>query len=239
MILYKTPITIEMKNNKLIANGEEIESSIRTFSDMKDVLAEEPEEEGDAYYMFRRVFQVNDIRYDITLIPDWTFGEERPKTYGHCHPIAEHGLTYPEVYQLLDGEGVFILQRELRDGSFFVSVVEAKAGDVVLIPPNFCHVSVNCGKALLLANAVYNSFNPDYSLFKRNRGAAYYLTKEGIFNQNPNYIVAKNERITPKQLNARYGFDSEDILTELYSNPRKFEFLKRPSLLTIQQNHFI
>lgn len=232
MMLYEQPVRIELAQKTIIVDKKQVSPTIRTFSEMADVLKDRPEEDGDAYYMYRGLIKTGDLRYDITLIPQWKDKSECAKTYGHCHPIAEKRLTYPEVYQVLDGEAVFILQKESANGDFLVSIVEAGKGDILLIPPNFCHNSINSGKGnLLLANIVAEVFSPDYSMYKRNRGAAYYLMKNKIFMQNPGYIVTKNERVKPTDINRKYSFSCGDLLNEFYKNPGYFEFLKKPSLL--------
>jgi len=234
MMLYEKPIRLELKEKRLFADGKEIIPSVRDFSELSDVLMGDIEKTGDAYYMFRNIAEKNGIRYDITLIPQWDLDTEYAKTYGHCHPVAEEKLSYPEIYQVLSGEANFILQKEMKDGSFKVSVVQAKKGDVILMPPNYCHVSINPLKEdLLLANLVSISFNSNYLLFKENRGAAYYYTKERGFVQNPHYLVYENEKINSEELNKRYNIKFKDLLAGLYENPGQFEFLNKPSLLEI------
>ncbi|MFH1221578.1 MAG: glucose-6-phosphate isomerase family protein [Candidatus Micrarchaeota archaeon] len=235
MNIYEKPFRIEIDGTKLVVDGRTFVPAVRTFKDLLPVLMEEPDKDGEAYYMYREVYKVGSLRYDITLIPRWQLKSEFAKTYGHCHPIAEKTLTYPEVYQVLDGEAIFLLQKELRDGSFSVSTVEAKKGDVLLIPPNFCHTTVNPGAGpLLLANIVSDAFTPDYSFYKRNHGAAYYYTGEKIFRQNASYMITKNERVHVAEINLRYGFQCRDLLAEFYASPDKFAFLNKPSLLKLE-----
>lgn len=235
MILYSQPIHIELLGKTLIAGKKTIQPSVRTFADLKDVMKEEPTNDGDAYYMYREIAKQNDIRYDITVIPQWE-ETEMAKTYGHCHPIAENHLSFPEIYQILQGEAFFLLQRELANGSFFVSIVEGKKGDVLLIPPNFCHTTINRGQEqLILANLVSDNFTSDYSMYKKNHGAAYYVMASGDFVQNPYYIISNNERVSPIQINKRYGVEFSDLLAEFFHSPQKFDFLNHPSLLKI--NH--
>ncbi len=234
--IYETPLRIELIGSRLFVNGNEQTRSTRKLSELKDVMMSDIDisEHGDLemYYVFRNIFKSNGIRYDNTLIPDRRIAGECAKTYGHCHPIAEKNLSYPEIYQVLTGEAVFILQTESSGRGVDVIIVDAKKGDVVLIPPNYCHVSINAGSEnLLLGNAVADEFESDYTVFKENHGAAYYYSENGELIHNTNYFIAKNKRITANELNSIYNFKCNDILTELYSNPKKFEFLKKPSLL--------
>ncbi|WP_301664617.1 glucose-6-phosphate isomerase family protein [Methanoculleus frigidifontis] len=98
----------------------------------------------------RRWLAEQNVRFDITVIPPGAVGGEYVKTKGHYHPLTPAGIGYPELYQVLAGEAHYLLQRKnLRD----VVVVTAKAGEFVLIPPGYGHVTVNPGKEnLVMAN---------------------------------------------------------------------------------------
>ncbi|MFA5349546.1 MAG: glucose-6-phosphate isomerase family protein [Candidatus Paceibacterota bacterium] len=184
------------------------------------------------YLMYREIYSNQDIRFDITVIASRTIGEEYAKTYGHKHPKSPDGKNYPEVYQILYGDAKFILQKENSNGSFEVIIISAKKGDILLIPPGFGHVSINISDSepLFLSNLVSVLFESDYSEYKQNRGAAAYYTKNGPV-QNTNYIIKSITNLSCFELNKKYGFFSKDLLTEFYSNPEKFQFLNKPSLL--------
>ena len=129
------------------------EPSVRTLNDMRCVLAN-PGQPGSMplYYMYRDLaltagdrayLREQNVRFDITVIPPGTVGGEYVKTKGHYHPLNPSGIGYPELYQVLAGEALYLLQRsDLGD----IVAVAAKAGEFVLIPPGYGHVTVNAGK---------------------------------------------------------------------------------------------
>jgi len=234
-MLYKKPVNIELIEDKLIVEGKENEFSVRKLSDMQDVLmgmkTVHPEEDRIVYYMYRNVVFADTLRYDITYVTPTMLYQEYPKTFGHYHPIAEKKLSYPEIYHVLRGEATYLLQKNNTDGSVDVMKIKANEGDVVLIPPNYGHVTINAAeKGLIMANVVSSKFKSEYDYYRENKGAAYYLTKEGYV-QNQNYIVREFKKIEPKELNREYGLIVDDLLEEFYSKPEKFEFLEKPSLL--------
>jgi glucose-6-phosphate isomerase len=236
IILYEKPLKLELVGHLLFVNGNQHQKSVRTIPQMAKTLmgqvALEDLEVLDLYYMYRSVLRKDGMRFDITLIPPLTVAGECAKTHGHYHPKSEDGLAYPEVYQVLNGSAVFIMQKKNRNGSVDVSIVSAKARDVVLIPSGYGHVTINSGDdALVLSNLVYDMFEPMYHEYDENRGAAYYYLKEGNIVQNGSYVVERNERVTPAELNARYGFSCSDLLSEFYATPQKFAFLQKPKLL--------
>ena len=162
------------------------EPSVRTVGDMACVLADpdgiSPSLDPDTplYYMYRdlamnekdrEILSRQNIRYDITVIPPAVLGGEYVKTKGHYHPENPAGIGYPELYQVLAGEAHFLLQRkDLSD----VVAVAASAGEFVLIPPGYGHVSINAGKeVLVMSNLVSTQFESEYELYEEMRGGAY------------------------------------------------------------------
>ena len=235
-VLYEKPLRVELAENQVFVDSRPHKRDVRKISELRDVLRGRvvPDLEGDpeAYYMFRQVYKKDGLRFDITVIPAMVVEGECAKTYGHSHPQAEEGLGYPEVYQVLGGTAIFLLQRANRDRSVDVAMIRAEAGQVLLIPPNYGHVTINpSGETLVLANVVADGFESDYSEFKENRGAAFYYLSDGNIEQNAAYVVKNMARPTAAEFNKKFGFSCKDILSELESSPERFEFLKKPSLL--------
>lgn len=162
----------------------EIKPSIRYAKDMQDVLlSKECNENEELYYMFRGVDGKANLRYDITEIPAKTIGNEFVKTKGHYHD------DFQEIYIVLEGEAFFLMQKgkdNIEDAYF----VHAKKGDIVLIPFEYGHITINPSKTnLKMANWVSNDCGHDYDSIAKKSGAAYFYTKEGwIKNNNYNNI---------------------------------------------------
>ena len=235
LLLYDAPMKIELKGHDIYVN-EVLKKNIRYLSAMSEVFKEIIDIDAlgnlEMYYMFRRVYTTNGICYDITLLPPLTIDEECNKTYGHYHQQAENGMSYPEIYHVLEGNAVFILQKKNRDASINAHVIKATKGEVIFIPPNYGHVTVNPSKEiLLLSNTVADGPESDYSEYKKERGAAIYYTVDGNILQNNNYVIKEIERTNVKKFNKKFNFVCDDLLVQFYNNPEKFEFLKKPSLL--------
>ncbi len=232
MILYEEPMKIELIDGLIFVNGNQHPKDIRTVEQMKDVSYSEVAGSGDAYYMFRDIYKENDIRFDITVIPPNALGEECMKTYGHYHPKSSDGIEYAEIYQVLNGKAIYLLQKPNSNGTVEVIIVDANKGDVVLIPPGYGHITINAGDdTLVMSNLVYDKFSSVYGDFKENRGGAYYYLKSHTWEHNTNYIIANNERYKPEQINRKYEFSSKDLLAELRADPHKFAFLEKPNLI--------
>jgi glucose-6-phosphate isomerase len=208
-------------------------AEIRRASDLKPVLACPDKLKGDfdAYYMFRDIYESEEdkrkildarLRYDFTIIPPAEIGGESVKTYGHYHPTNSAGLTYPEIYQVLEGKAIFVIQR--REGEKLVDciAIEAEKGDLIIVPPSCGHVTINpTKKVLLTSNWVCRDFNSIYDPYTRLRGACYYyIDHEWV--KNGNYTAVPEIRFLEP-------FDNQE--EEMYyfvDEIEKLEFLIAP-----------
>jgi len=148
--------------------GFDGDKDVRRFRDMKEMFLQTEEGVDALYYMFRGVDLFDSIRYDITVLLPGTVGKEYIKTKGHYHPDS-----YPEVYEVLNGKALYLLQKseEPYDLVDDVIVVEAKAGDKVVIPPHYGHVTINSGEGvLIMSNLVSTMFSSIYEPYERKKG---------------------------------------------------------------------
>jgi glucose-6-phosphate isomerase len=177
-------------------NGPLPEPGIRLADELRPVLADpDCRYDGEMYYMYRDVagpdsdriwLREQGIRYDITVIPPRELCGEYIKTVGHYHPDNPEGAGYPEIYEVLKGHAHYLLQaHDLSQ----VIVVDAHAGDLVMVPPGFGHVTINPANdtVLQMANLVSSLFQSDYREYEKRRGAAYYEMTNGDFIKNPSY----------------------------------------------------
>ncbi|MFA5086171.1 MAG: glucose-6-phosphate isomerase family protein [Candidatus Paceibacterota bacterium] len=158
---------------------------IRRLKDMRGVLMDDfaidSDPEKELYYMYRGVRSENGLRYDITVIPPCLIGDEYVKTKGHFH-CDNKG----EIYIVIKGEALFLFQKgteEVED----VYAVKAEAGESVIIPAGYGHVTINPGNETLeLANWVSPECVSDYKSIMDRKGACYYYSTKGWI-KNDNY----------------------------------------------------
>lgn len=169
---------------------------IRYLHEMKPVLYDrawaETVEDFEVYRFWRgespeRKWQrpeIKGLRYDITIIWPKMLGKEFAKTKGHCHKTKE-------LIKVLEGEAFYFFQKGNENEIEDVYVVKAKAGNFVLVSPEFYdHLTINPSleKRMVMANWINPECENDYSLFEKTRGACYYYTTEGWI-KNKNYKV--------------------------------------------------
>jgi len=223
---------------------KELKPDIRSKSQMRDVLLDEdadgPEE---LYYMYRGVCRQQDeellaqygLRYDVTVIRPGRLGREYIKTAGHYHPLKPGTeFTYPEVYEVLAGKAHYLLQTEPDEDGVEAIIIEAKAGDKVLIPPGYGHITINpAADFLIMSNWVAAEFSSIYEPIKELRGGAFY--EVAADNEEEQFLVNPRYKPTPR-LQAQSPVDRPEfglvqgrpMYLEFLRAPEKFKFLTAP-----------
>lgn len=213
----------------------------RTLAEMREVLLDPSflhyaDLKRPVYFIYRGLhlserdgvlLRERGLRYDITLLPPGTLGKEFVKTVGHYHPPAPGGVTYPELYEVLEGEAHYLLQKAGVEGRVEeVVVVRAQAGAKVLIPPGYGHVTINPSrKVLRMANLVADGFQSLYEPYRKAGGAAYFETTDGRFVPNPKWgLLPPLREAKPSREVAREG----EIYGWFRKDPDGLAFLTRP-----------
>ncbi|WP_420846921.1 glucose-6-phosphate isomerase family protein [Methanococcoides seepicolus] len=222
--------------------GVERQPNIRMLHDMKEVVYDHEwfgsVDDIELYYMFRHlslsekeleIMNRSHLRYDITVIPPNMLGCEFIKTAGHYHPnIPGQEISYPEVYQVLEGEATYILQKHEGDDIVDTVVIKAKKGDIVLIPPDYGHVTANASDEILkMANWVCCDFSSSYAPFRDMEGGAYYLLESGFVKNHRYEKLPEIRYITPTDI-PEFGLFCGRDMYDLVNDTEKLEFLKSP-----------
>lgn len=251
-------LTIELLLVHLVGKGNSMESTlkfgdkvtladVRRLHDMEDVLFDKEwfdrteEINKETYYMFRdlakneadfELIKAHHLRYDITVIPPGMLGSEYTKTVGHYHPLVPGtDISYPEIYQVLEGSATYLLQKvehEEEDIVLDVAVIKAEKGDIVIVPPGYGHVTINASeKTLKMANWVCRDFSSIYEPIKRLCGASYFLLKDG-FAKNTLYRKVPPIRYVKPLNNDKLGLKPEEDMYKLINKLEKLRFLTNP-----------
>lgn len=198
-------LNVTLTDANLLSFGENVsreEFSTRKQSDLAEVVHDKSISLSDepAYFMYRNVRATGDekelqdrsLRFDLTVIPGGMLGKEYMKTLGHYHPKKPGtAYSYPELYYVASGQATYIMQRKLADNRVDdVILARVTAGNAIVMPPNYGHVTVNeLGEPLVMANWVEATFESEYKDYKNLQGASYYLidkfgTAETMANQH-------------------------------------------------------
>ena len=183
----------------------------RKLRDMYDVLydqewAKKQDPDLVLYEMRRETKIKNNMRYDITIIPAKMLGKEFVKTKGHEH-IGRCG----EVYIVLEGQAIYLMQKRKNAIIEDVFCVKAKKGDIVIIPPDYGHITINPSKKdLKMANWLSKNCKSDYKILEKMQGACYFYilrpsSGQAGWKKNKNYAKVPKLRFEkPKKTMPRW-----------------------------------
>ncbi len=168
------------------ADLKNLKPDVRKLSEMREVILDREwlkiADDLELYYMYRKVKQENGLNHNITVIPAKMLGVEFIKTAGHIHMGPQQ-----EIYTVIEGEAIFLMQKTNGDTVEDVYAVKAKKGESAIIPSFYGHVTINpSNKNLKTGDWSSAETKSDYSLFKKLNGACYYYTKQGWV-KNENY----------------------------------------------------
>lgn len=217
--------------------GKTYRPDIRRIGDLKEVIFDKKwfkasKKNTPAYFMYRGLINKPGLRYDITIMPFKPFGQELPKTLGHYHSFAKPSkYRFPEIYEVISGNAIFLLQKLSGGKIKKVLIVSAKKGDRVILPPGYGHITMNAGPGLLkLANWMAVKSSSDYGLMVKKNGGAYFALRSGRkikwvknkkYGRLPKPEHKNNSDFTP-------SFFGSKELHDLSKNPSMLEFLKNP-----------
>ena len=203
--------------------------------------AQDLDKDISLYYIYRNVSLSSDsavlkthaIRYDLTLIWPGKIGYEAMHTAGHFHKTSPNKNKYPEIYQVITGEALFLLQHP-ESRRFYTA--KRGPGQYIMIPGECGHITVNASnEPLLVANVFSSTPNvTDYTTFKKHHGPAYYpISAQPItFQPNPAYdpafeLIHANTVSLPDTIPS-----SGSLYQNAVNNPHNFDLLNDPSTIT-------
>lgn len=225
--------------------------STRELDALRPVLLD-PDAEGPdvIYWMYRNtakpedaaLHEAHNLRYDLSAFRSITLGPEFMKTSGHYHPVIPGTkFAFPEVYEVLHGEALYVMQMVDDYAASPEEVVvedvimcRVKAGQKIIMPPGYGHVTVNTlDEPLLMTNWVSSRFSSFYGTVEDARGFSWYVMND---DGAPSYLENKSYaqgvpavRWAEVQEVPELGLTWD---TPMYracaQSPEKFEFLNDP-----------
>ena len=251
--LFGMPISLNEETGMLESTDSNIawEDYSRKYSGKMFGLLANPsyQTEDDPYYDFykaivandkRELFASHDLRYDSTVILAGDAAGECKKTAGHFHlPIEGHSYSYPELYQVIYGKALFVMQHVAdynTDGTMVVDdiiLAEVNAGEAVVIPPDYGHCTINIGEDIMVfINLVSTHSNNYYDSVKESHGMCMYAWKDGDgyrLEKNKSYNINCEPRVVTPINCKELGIEKDvPVYNKYLENPDLFKYLNTP-----------
>lgn len=199
------PVAFDVNTCELIL-GKELNTPsycIRKLHDLDEVWAKPVDDKDRVIYRYTSglyfredaaVWKAANLVYGIVIFAPGLVGGEYTKSFGQYHPpIPPSNLAPPEIYTVLSGVGLFLLQRATPPYEKIddVVIVKLQAGESLVVPPNYGHLQINVSaEPLVFSYVVRDGMKGQYDPFRARRGAAYYVMADGggvRYQFNPRY----------------------------------------------------
>ena len=235
-------LDVKLNNFKLIYDENQYlaKPKPREYTEAIPVYIRKDDHKQMLYWMYRyfeaekdrKVFEKANLEYDLTVIKNGKIGTEYIKTVGHYHANGlKAELTFPEVYEVIEGNVEYLLQTKPdKKGKVEVLLVQAEAGDKVVVPPGYGHISINIGSDVAVSANMQKADLPaeaDYDFYHKHEGGAFYRTDEGL-SPNTCYKIKKLRVVKPRE-KAEFGLErGKPLYSSFLENTEKFDYLLNP-----------
>jgi glucose-6-phosphate isomerase len=177
------------------------------------------------------------LLYGVVTYAAGRLGDEPIRSQGHIHKVSPFSdWSTPEVYEIWSGKAIIYMQETAKDQPGRCFAVEAKPGDVVIVPPYWAHATISADPEQPLTFGAWcdREYGFEYDAVRAHKGLAWFpvisASGEIEWQKNKNYLDC--ELITKKpevytQLSIEPG---KPIYTQFEENPEKFGFVPRPQV---------
>jgi glucose-6-phosphate isomerase len=177
----------------------------------------------ELYYVYRGIKKENEIRYDITAIPPQMLGQEFVRTKGN-----RNSNNFGELYTVLRGEAVFLVQRSKNDMVEDVYVIKAKRKDYILLPAECSVIIINTSrKELRTGNWVSEKNENVYKELEKMGGMCYFAIAKKSKVKSPAYQQTEQKsKINWVKNNNYKKIPKLRFKNPLKQKPKSLDFLK-------------
>ncbi|MBR5048029.1 MAG: glucose-6-phosphate isomerase [Erysipelotrichaceae bacterium] len=162
-------------------------------------------------------------------------GREPVRSQGHIHAVSPScGSSTGELYEIWHGKAGIFMQERAEDDPGRCFLVIAEEGDVVLVPPNWAHATINMDvkRNMTFGAWCVRDYGFDYAGVRAHHGVAYFpvIRENGEIEMtaNPHYqappCIIKKPRIY-EEFNLEPGVP---VYEQFRKDPDRFLFISRP-----------
>ena len=175
------------------------------------------------------------LLYGVVMYAAGRLGQEPIRSQGHIHKVSPLSLrSTPEVYEIWEGEGIIYMQENGDDNPGRCYAVSAKAGDVVIVPPDWTHATISANPSVPLVFGAWceRDYGFVYDKVRAHRGIAWFplFDDTGKLTWEPNPHYAKSELIckSPERYPELGIVAGEPVYTTFERDPDTFQYVPFP-----------
>ncbi|AMM44810.1 glucose-6-phosphate isomerase [Bacillus phage SP-15] len=177
------------------------------------------------------IFRAHGMRHEVLVLHPSSSKSRISRTNGIYLPLKDAKYPYTQVFQVIEGESIFLLQTQPYQAEIDCKFISADPGDIVYIPPGYGYTIFNRGdKDLVISSLVKNEVYYDVRTMQSMDGPVYEFSREEsklTFRVNDSYA---NSTVTTeydiRDLDVPDTFITGSIYEGFINYPETFNFLK-------------
>lgn len=159
------------------------------------------------------------------------------RSQGHIHSISKScNSSTPEVYQIEEGDAIIYMQENSDGDAGDCYVVRARQGDVVIVPPNWTHATINANsdRKMIFGAWCVRDYGFDYGDIRKNKGIAffpYFKDGEMSWEFNKHYSNGKLHIVNARKYDEFDIGNKLSIYEQFKNNNDLFLFVSNPNIV--------
>jgi glucose-6-phosphate isomerase len=185
----------------------------------------------------RSLLKERNLLFGVVTYAAGRLGTEPVRSQGHIHKKARgNRLAPPEIYEIWSGKAVVYMQETPDDDPVRCFAVEAGPGEVVVVPPDWAHATVNAdpNEPLTFGAWCDREYGFEYEKVRAHKGLAWFpiLDAAGKMDWLPNKSYLRRELVTKTPENySHLGItEGKPIYTAFEEKPDAFLYVSNPEL---------
>ncbi len=186
------------------------------------------------------------LLYGVVTYAAGKLGDEPVRSQGHIHKVSPlSGWSTPEVYEIWSGKAIIYMQETAKDHPGRCFAVEAKPGEVVVVPPGWAHATISADPEQLLTFGAWcdRAFGFEYEDVRAHNGLAWFpLMNEGgkiDWIRNPKYHQSKLIQKRPSEYQLLGIKKGKSLYAQFEEDANRFLFVPKPVLKKEVWNAFV
>src|SRR5262249_11557703 len=167
-----------------------------------------------------------------------TLGNEPVRSQGHIHRISDHsGWSPPELYEIWEGRALVYMQELVCDDPGRCLAIEARPGDVVIVPPGWAHLTISADPHQPLSFGAWwdREYGYLYDEVRARGGLAWHAIlndeRRIEWRPNPRYQTRQIE-VRPPRFYGELGLKTRHPIYRLFERePDLIQWVSNPGLL--------
>ncbi len=177
------------------------------------------------------------LLYGAVIFEKGRVGQEPVRSQGHVHAISPscHASTC-EVYEIWSGEAYIYMQEFDGDEPGRCYAVHAKENDIVIVPPNWVHATINANvnKPMLFGAWCVRDYGFDYKGVRAHKGIAYFpkVNQDGSIEFVPNRMYQSDGiQVREARTYEEFGIEKNKPIYQQYEEKQDlFDFVPNPRI---------